>query len=125
MLKMIYYTTKTLLAGKPGTSKWVKKYGNALLCVRYKYDLEKKRKLKTVELIIENEPWDISNNRIAWNKIVGIKVTFGEIEIGRLVKNAGGRWDKKTQLWHIPYHEVISLGLVNRIVPLKIEHEVE
>ena len=69
---MIYYTTKTMLAGKPGTSKCVKKYGDALLCVRYKYDLQNKRKLKTVELVIENEPWGLNKTRIPGNKIVGI-----------------------------------------------------
>lgn len=112
---MIYHTTKTMLAGKPGTSKWVKKYGNALLCVRYKYDLHNKRKLKTVELIIEDEPWDLDKTRIPGNKIVGIRVAYGEVEAGRLVRSAGGIWDKKKQLWHLPYREAISLGFGDRI----------
>lgn len=115
---MIYYTTKTLHSGKPGTSKWVKKYGDALLCVRYKYDLQNKRKLKTVELIIEDEPWDMDKNRNPGNKIVGIKVAYGEIEIRKLVRCAGGRWNKEKRLWQIPYHEAMSLGLGDRIEQL-------
>lgn len=104
-----------MVAGKPGTCKWIKKYGDALLCVRYKYDLMNKRKLKTVELIIENEPWDADKNRIPGNKIVGIRVSYGEVETGRLVRSAGGRWDKKKQLWRLPYREAIILGLEGRI----------
>jgi len=115
---MSYYTTKTLIAGKPGTDKWVKKYGEALLCVRYKYDLQNARKLKTVELIVENEPWDRNKNRIPANKIVGINVMYGEVNLGRLVRNAGGKWDKKKQLWQLPYLEAINLGLEDRIEPL-------
>lgn len=119
MARMGYYTTKTLLSGKPGTGKWLKKYGEALLCVRYKYDLQNKRKLKTVELIIENESWDMDKSRIPDNKIVGIKVAYGEIEIRNLVRNAGGRWNKEKRLWQLPYHEVMSLGLGDRIEQLK------
>jgi len=95
----------------------VKKYGEALLRVRYKYNLQHARKLKTVELIIENESWDRNKNRIPANKIVGIKERYGEVNIGRLVPNAGGKWDKK-QLWQLQYLEAVNLGLEDRIEPL-------
>ncbi len=48
---------KTLIAGQPGIKKWLKKYGDALTCVRYKYDSERKRKIKTVDLVVEDKPW--------------------------------------------------------------------
>jgi hypothetical protein len=115
---MSYYTAKTLIAGKPGTDKWVKKYGDALVCVRYKYDLQNGRKIKTVELIVENQPWNKNNSRIPANKIVGIRVKYGEINVARLVRNAGGVWNKAKKLWQLPYLEAMNLGLEDRIEPL-------
>ena len=49
--------TKKLLPGQPGTKKLVKKFGNDLFCVRYRYDSERKRKIKTVEIIMEESYW--------------------------------------------------------------------
>jgi hypothetical protein len=115
---MSYYTTKTLIAGKPGTDKWVKKYGESLLCVRYKYDLKNGRKLKTVELLVENEPWDRDKERVPANKIVGIKVAYGEVNVARVVRQAGGVWNKKKQLWQLRYLDAVNLGLNDRIEPL-------
>ena len=46
-----------LLPGKKGTKSLVAKYGDALLCVRYRYDEKSRTRLKTVELIIERTPW--------------------------------------------------------------------
>ena len=45
-----------------------------------------------------------------------IRVAFGEVQIGRLVRAAGGRWYREKKLWQLPYREVMALGLENRIV---------
>jgi len=113
---MSFYTQKTIISGQPGTQKWIKEYGESLVCVRYKYDLQHKRKLKTVELVVENEPWDLDKNRVPANKIIGVKVQFGEIKLGRLVREAGGIWNRQKKLWEIPYREAVNLGLEDRIV---------
>ena len=112
---MVSYTSKTLIPGRPGTVKWVKKYGEALIYVRYRYDVLNKRKIKTVELIVEDEPWDGGKRKIPGNKIVEIKVSYGEVEIRRLVRQAGGKWNKEKKIWLLPYREVISLGLTGRM----------
>jgi hypothetical protein len=51
-------TRLTLRPGAPGTRKLVEKYGERLLRVRYVYDAEARRRLKTVELVIEAVPWE-------------------------------------------------------------------
>ncbi len=43
--------------GQPGTKKLMKKYGNKMLCVRYRYDEEKMMMYKTIEIIIDAKPW--------------------------------------------------------------------
>jgi len=57
-----------------------KKYpiGEKLVCVRYRYDAEKKIKCKTAEIIIEQGPWEMDKKRIPMNKIVNVRVNYGE-----------------------------------------------
>lgn len=55
---------RKLLPGQPGTKKLVEKYGANLVCIRYRYDSESKRKIKTVELIEDEGPWEINLTRI-------------------------------------------------------------
>ena len=50
-------TRLTLAPGQNGTKKLVAKYGNKLICVRYRYDPEKRKRYKTVELIVEEAEW--------------------------------------------------------------------
>ena len=51
-------TKLTLKPGQRGTKKLLKKYGNRLVCVRYRYDEEKKLRYKTVELIVDVTEWE-------------------------------------------------------------------
>ena len=45
-----------------GTPKLLARYGEQLVCVRYRYDAARKVRHKTVELIIETVPW-VPNRR--------------------------------------------------------------
>lgn len=47
----------TLHPGQDGTRKLMEKYGERLLYVRYWYDPEWKRRIKTVELVEEEVLW--------------------------------------------------------------------
>ncbi len=47
-----------LKPGQKGTGKLSGQYGDRLLCVRYRYDEERKKRLKTVELITEEKDWE-------------------------------------------------------------------
>jgi len=40
-------------------------------------------------------------------------VEYGEIQIGRLIKSAGGRWNREKKVWELPYGKAIALGLDN------------
>jgi hypothetical protein len=113
---MRLYTQKKLAAGQPGTRKWQKLYGDRLVCVRYKYDLQNRRKIKTVELVVENEPWNLDINRKPANKIVAVKIAYWEVSLGKLIRAAGGRWNRQEKVWELPYREVVNLGLHSRLV---------
>ena len=102
--------------GDVGTKHLAEKYGDKLLCVRYIYDPETKTRIKTVELIEEIHSWNPKTKRIPWNKIMHLKVEYGESHIGRLIRSSGGNWNKEKMYWELQYREVISLGLENRII---------
>ena len=44
--------------GQPGTLALLRHYGDSLLCVRYYYDAEKRRRFQTVELVVEETAWE-------------------------------------------------------------------
>ena len=50
-------TRLILKPGQQGTKSLAKKYGDALLCVRFRYDAKSRQRLKTVELIVERTAW--------------------------------------------------------------------
>lgn len=50
-------TRLSLKPGQKGTKKLVAEYGDRLIAVRYRYDLSRQRRYKTVELIVEESPW--------------------------------------------------------------------
>ncbi len=114
--KMSVITRKTLITGRPGTKKWAAKYGQNLICVRYKYDTERKVEIKTVELKVEEKPWEINRSKIPANKIVGIRVDYGEVQLGKTVRRAGGKWNREQRVWEVKYQDVVNLGLTDRIM---------
>ena len=47
----------TVHPGQRGAKKLLAQYGEQLVCVRYRYDDQRQKRLKTVELIVEEEEW--------------------------------------------------------------------
>lgn len=106
-------TRLTLKAGERGTKKLVARYGERLVCVRYRYDAERRRRYKTVELIVEEADWD---PRPDPETVVSVRVGLEEVEVQRQVRGAGGRWDRGKRVWRVRYADVVRLGLEGRIV---------
>ena len=47
----------TLKPGQKGTRRLATRYGDRLVCVRYRYDKVKRKRYKTIELIVDEEAW--------------------------------------------------------------------
>lgn len=119
--------------GQRGTRKLVARYGERLVCVRYRYDAASGTRYKTVELIVDHAAWTpppphphMLKPRIEVDNLgdleatslpqkVGVKVFFRENDLRQRVKAAGGLWSKDEKLWHLPYRTAVSLGLEHRI----------
>jgi hypothetical protein len=107
---------RTLIPGQPGTKKLADQYGQDLICVRYRYDEKNKERLTTVEIIVDRQKWILNNSKIPANKILNLKIQYGEKELAQQVKSLGGRWDSREKVWKLPLKYVQILRLEERIV---------
>ena len=110
-------TEKKLLPGAPGTKKLLRRYGNQLICVRYRYDAEHDMTVKTVELIVEKRPRQRKSRQIPKDTLMCLRVEYGEVEVGKRIREAGGTWNRSERVWRLAYKDVMRLGLTDRIVP--------
>lgn len=103
----------TLKPGEKGTKKLVRKYGDRLVRVRYRYDEKRKKRYKTVELIVEEVDWEPP---LTDDEIVEIRIEWGEVTLGREVRRSGGTWNAEKRVWELRYDQVKRLNLKDRMV---------
>lgn len=89
---------KKLKPGQDGTKGLLDKYGEQLICVRYRYDEERQLRHKTVELIVETIPWIPQLNQVRPDVIVGVKVELQEAKLQKQIRQAGGKWNRQLRL---------------------------
>jgi hypothetical protein len=107
---------KKVKPGRPGTKKWMERFGQDLICIRYCSDKNTKQRLTTAEIIIDKRTEKKSNRRIPGNKLMQLKIGYDEIHIRKIVKNAGGRWNIDKKVWELAYKEVLALGFEKRLL---------
>ena len=111
-------TRLSLAPGQNGTKKLLAKYGDRLVCVRYRYDAKRNLRHKTVELIVETVPWTPRQRRqrIHDHDLVAVRIGYSETALRERMKNAGGIWRPRQRLWEIDWKTVRELGLQSRVV---------
>lgn len=116
-----YVKTRLILKpGQRGTKSPAKKYGDALLCVRFKYDQESRQRLKTVELIVEKIGWTPPPPRYTVDTLVPLQIKATDMNARFQAKAAGGRWNTEKQLWLVKYGKIAGTSL-QPTSPLKEE----
>lgn len=110
-------TQSHLKPGQKGTKRLVEKFGDSLLCVRYRYDEKRGVRLKTVEIIVEEKPFRPSRH-YRDEDIVAVIVSFTENILRDKLKAAGGRWDPVKKVWQVLYSSIRGdTELEERILP--------
>ncbi len=111
--------------GDPAIEHLVKEYGDCLVCVRYRYDAAKHKRYQTVELVVREETWSEEVRFLhgpefdaAIKRPVLLDLRPHEIDLVRLVKEHGARWDEEHQRWSLRYDQAVQLGLRQRIIDL-------
>lgn len=108
-------TRLTLKPGQEGTKRLVKKYGDALVCIRFRYDVNNGKRFKTVELIVEATDWTPPLPRYGSEDIVSLRISASNMRLRTMVKAAGGRWKPEEQLWFVKYGAIAGGPLENHI----------
>jgi len=86
------------------------------VCVRYRYDEQRQKRVKTVELIIEEEPWASLEAPQPAEALVAIRSARSDVTLRQQVKRLGGRWDPQRQVWEVRYAQALALGVAARII---------
>ena len=105
-----------LKPGQKGTKHLAEQYGDRLVCVRYRYDAARRKRIKTVELVVAESDWEPA---FAPDEIVALRVAFTDVATRKRVKQAGGVWNPDRRVWELRYDRVGALGLRRRIVTLR------
>ena len=108
-------TQLILKPGQKGTKGLTEKYGDALVCVRFRYDAELRQRLKTVELGVERRDWTPPPSRYAADALVPLHIEGYEKELRAKVKATGGRWNPEKQLWFVQYGKIVGTQLEKHI----------
>ena len=99
-----------------GAKKLRLQYGDRLVCVRYRYEVARQKRFKTVELIVDEEAWTAPPPSPKKDDVVHIALTVQEVALRQQVKQRGGRWHPQRGLWELRYEHVLALGLQARII---------
>ena len=105
-----------LMPGQKGTKSLVAKYGDALLCVRYRYDRQSHTRLKTVELIVERKPWTPTAHHFMDDTLVPVRIGYGDKELRDQAKAAQGKWNPQAKAWYIEYGKIKGTTLEKLII---------
>lgn len=65
-----------LKPGQKGTKQLLAQYGDRLICVRHRYDAQRRKRFKTVELVVTERDWDPPRPQRANDQIVALRVAF-------------------------------------------------
>jgi hypothetical protein len=108
-------TRLVLKPGQRGTKRLLKQYGDALVCVRFRYDAKLKQRLKTVELIVEKCAWTPRELGFPPDSLVQLFIEARDMTKRTQVKAAGGRWNPDEGLWYVRYGNIAGTALERHI----------
>jgi hypothetical protein len=78
--------------------------------------LVRPRTTKTVELIVEKKEIKSPLRKKAEDKVVAVRVAYGERKLGMQIRAAGGRWDPDVKLWYVPYGKIKGTELEPHVI---------
>lgn len=99
-------TRLILKAGQRGTKKLTDKYGDDLVCVRFRYDASTRQRLKTVELVIERTYWEPPAEKRSFDTVVALRIEGYETDPRKKVKAVSGTRNSKKRLWYVRYDAI-------------------
>ena len=108
---------KKLDAGQPGTQRYLRQFGESLVCVRYRHHADGRR-YTTVEIVVD-ERHSLPMTRHASlppEAMVAVRIKYADAESRARAKAAGARWDADRQAWLMDMETAHRLGLKDRFM---------
>ena len=121
---------KKMAPHQPGAGRWSERFGAYLVCVRYRDDVDSRRRVVTVELVVDERPLPERPAPVVVpsppaealpehpSAQVGIRIEGWELNQRRQAKQAGARWNPTFGLWLMTRAQAEAAGLSDRITPL-------
>ena len=109
------WRSKPLHPGQKGTQRLLKEYGDHLASVRYRYDKLRPKRLKTAELIVDEQDW-LPGTHIPLDQRVLLRIEHSENEWRERGKSHGGYWNPDKKDWQLSLNKVLALGLEKRML---------
>lgn len=94
----------------PGAIRLTRKYGEALVCVRYRISPDGSERTTTIELVLERVA--VQHKANPW---VAVKIYPSETGLATRAKAKGAWFNARTRLWKMRRNDAQSLGLLNRV----------
>ena len=118
----MFEVRQTLKPGEAGTRKLAARFGDTLVCIRYRVDAARGVRYTTVELIVDQAP--LARRRTSTpsssvtdrNPMVGVRIFYREEALREKAREEGAIWRPRQKLWEMPLLTARRLGLGNRIV---------
>ena len=107
------HVVKRLSPTQAGALKLARRYGSALVCVRYRHDATGRHRYTTVELIVDNAPIVRRGNP---DDKVAVRIGQDQPMLRSRAYACGARCDTRSGLWHMPRRLAKELQLTKHIV---------
>lgn len=101
---------KTMQADARGAIKLTRKFGETLICVRYRLSPDGTQRMTTVELEVDR----VAVQR-KFNPPVSVKIYASEMKLMTQARAKGAWFNAKTRLWRMHQNDAYALGLAKRI----------
>jgi hypothetical protein len=109
-------TRLKLKPGQKGTKNLTAQYGEALVCVRYRYDSTNCTGAKTVEIIVEKNSWTPPVSQLPDDMLVPVRIGFSETALQGKARAAKERWDPDVKRWFIRFGKIKGTKLEKHIL---------
>jgi hypothetical protein len=107
---------KTLWPPQPGTRQLRKRYGSALVCVRYRQDPEGRHRYTTVEVMVDHAPVRYHPNGVARHLL---PVPFWDAGLREQLLAHGAKWNYTENAWQLTKAAATKLGVLSKTRRIK------
>jgi hypothetical protein len=99
---------KKVTPPQKGSQQWARRYGAALVCVRYREDASRATRYTTVELVV-----DVRQLPLRPHTLILVSIAPEDETTRRKAIELGAKWKRRDKAWLIPLHAAIQLDLTN------------